>query len=247
VVESDIAEPPATPPPPGRGWYRVPDNPNYERFWDGQKWTSQRYWGGGSTPARAAPHGPPSVAEFGLPPTGPSLRNQFEAAAPPQQRTNPNASQGLSARASHSSQMLGGEAPPTRFYSVTTIIVPPVFVGFFALIAVSAIPDHAGRPIGIGAAVLAVLFSLIFSRKPYVAIVRYDGTLMFKALVGSKETAISRVTRIALRTGSRGASAWIFQFDGTTALLGDIGGKALARYVIERNPTVEYPVRRFRR
>lgn len=44
------------------------------------------------------------------------------------------------------------------------------------------------------------------------------------------------MTRIALRTGGRGASSWIFQFDGTTALLGDIGGKALARYVIDRNP-----------
>jgi hypothetical protein len=28
-------------------------------------------------------------------------------------------------------------------------------------------------------------------------------------------------------------------------LLGDIGGRGLARYVIERNPAVEHPVGRF--
>jgi hypothetical protein len=136
-------------------------------------------------------------------------------------------------------------APQVRLYSVTTIIVPPVFVGFFTLIAVSAIPNDSGRPIGIGAAVLAVLFALIFSRRPYVATVRQDGSLTFKALIASKETAISRVSRIGLSTGARGVSSWIFQFDGTSAKLGDIGGSALAHYVIERNPAVEHPVGRF--
>ena len=36
----------ASPPPPQRGWYPVPGEPNYQHFWDGQKWVSQRYWGG---------------------------------------------------------------------------------------------------------------------------------------------------------------------------------------------------------
>lgn len=52
------------PPPPQRGWYRDPVNPNYERFWDGQKWVNRRYWGGGVSPDRtrtpdtAPPPGP---------------------------------------------------------------------------------------------------------------------------------------------------------------------------------------------
>jgi hypothetical protein len=128
---------------------------------------------------------------------------------------------------------------------VATIIAPPVFVVFFTLIAVSALPSRSGRAIGIVAAVLAILFAVTFSRRPYVAIVRPDGSLTFKALIGSTETAISRVSRISLRTGARGASSWIFEFDGTRALLGDIGGRGLARYVIERNPAVEHPVGRF--
>ena len=56
--EDDSA--PSCPVPPARGWYRIPDNPNYEHFWDGQKWTSQRYWGGASTrasPGSSAPCG----------------------------------------------------------------------------------------------------------------------------------------------------------------------------------------------
>ena len=132
-----------------------------------------------------------------------------------------------------------------RLYSVTTLIVPPVFVVFFILIAMSAIPDPAGRPIGIAAAVLAVLFAFFFSHRPYVAIVRHDGSLTFKALIGTKETAISRVSRIGLSAGARGTSSRIFYFDGTRAVLGDIGGSALARYVTERNATVGDPIRRF--
>jgi hypothetical protein len=229
VSENDSA--PLRPVPPAPGWYRIPDNPNYEHFWDGQKWTSQRYWGGAST---SAPLGsPPPAVDW----------TQPEVLAP--QDGDPTGNIGLSGRTSFGSPDTGGHQPQTRYYAVATIIAPPVFVIFFTWIAISAIPTHSGRPIGIGAAVLAVLFVLIFSRRPYVAIVLPDGSLTFKALIGSKQTAISRVTRIGLRTGARGAASWIFEFDGTRALLGDIGGKALARYVIECNPAVEYPVSHF--
>jgi hypothetical protein len=73
-VIGDDQEQPSPPvsehaPPPQRGWYRDPANPNYERFWDGQKWVNRRYWGGdvpnmpaegplGAPPARRP--GPPS-------------------------------------------------------------------------------------------------------------------------------------------------------------------------------------------
>jgi hypothetical protein len=100
---------------------------------------------------------------------------------------------------------------------------------------------------GIGAAAFVVLVALGFARRPYVASVRPDGTLTFKAFFGSTDTTLARVSRIALSTGGRGRSSWVFSFDGTTAVLGDLGGRALARYVIERNPAVEYPVGRLRR
>ena len=45
------------PPPPQRGWYPVPGNPNYQHFWDGQKWGAQRYWGGGGATDPSAPAG----------------------------------------------------------------------------------------------------------------------------------------------------------------------------------------------
>jgi hypothetical protein len=128
---------------------------------------------------------------------------------------------------------------------VATIIAPPILVGGFGLFGLAALSDPKGRPIGIVLTAVAVLVALLASRTPYVAIVRPDGSLTFKALIGSKETSVSRVSRMRLSTGARGASSWIFQFDGTSARLGDIGGKALARYVIDHNPSVEYPRGRF--
>jgi hypothetical protein len=47
------------PPASGRGWYPVPDNPNYQRFWNGQSWSSERYEGG------AGPH--PSGRRVAMP------------------------------------------------------------------------------------------------------------------------------------------------------------------------------------
>jgi hypothetical protein len=141
----------------------------------------------------------------------------------------------------------GAEGPHRRFYAVASIVAIPVFVGIFAVIARFALPDPSGRPIGIGAAVLALLFAVLFLRTPHVAIVSPDGSLTFKALTLTRETSVSRISRIGLSTGARGASSWTFQFDGSTARLGDIGGRALARYVIDRNPAVEYPVGRFSR
>jgi hypothetical protein len=260
VGESDAAGPPTTPPPPespppsaappARGWYRVPDNPNYEHFWDGRTWTSQRYWGGASAGVTGPSHAPPPGAGSWGPPPSPPGHKRFEAEdhAPPPSRPRTNRGSWATPSPTSSSADLGDGGPQERFYSLTTIIVPPVFVAFFILIAVSELSSHSGRSVGIGAAILAVLFVLIFSRRPYVAIARRNGSLTFKALVGSKNTAISRISRIQYRTGGpRGGSSWAFQFDGTEAVLADFGGKALARYVIERNRDVAYPVHRFRR
>ena len=85
-----------------------------------------------------------------------------------------------------------GQALQQRFYSLTTFIVPPIFIAFLALLALADIPHKADRTYGVVAAVLAVLLIVVFVRRPYVAIARRDGSLTFKALIGSKDTTISR-------------------------------------------------------
>lgn len=40
--------------PREQGWYPVPGEPNYQRYWDGEQWTSHRYWGGEGPPPDAS-------------------------------------------------------------------------------------------------------------------------------------------------------------------------------------------------
>jgi hypothetical protein len=134
----------------------------------------------------------------------------------------------------------GGETPPTRFYAMATIIGPPILVVGFGIVGLSALSDPSGRLIGIACTAIAVFAALSALRTPYVAIVGPDGSLTFRTLTGSKETGISRVSRVGRRVRGR-ASTWVFEFDGTSASLSDVGGRALAHYVIERNPSVDYP------
>jgi hypothetical protein len=113
-----------------------------------------------------------------------------------------------------------------------------VFIAFLALFASADIPHKPDRVVGIVAAVLAVLMFVFLLRRPYVAIVRSDGSLTFKCLTGSKQTTISRISRIGIVRGVRGGGSWIFYFDGTRAVLGDVGGLQLKRYLIARNPAL---------
>jgi hypothetical protein len=131
----------------------------------------------------------------------------------------------------------------TRFYAPETLIVPPVFIGIFGLIAGSAIPDPGGRLIGIGAAALAVILSVAFLRTPYVAIVSPDGSLTFKALTRTIETSVARISRITFSSGNRGASSYGFEFDGSKARLGNRAGRALACDVVHQYPSVDAPAR----
>ena len=69
--EDSIVPPPPPPPPPQqpphpappttRGWYADPEEPEYQRFWSGQAWTSRRYWG--SFTAADATSQPPDSPE----------------------------------------------------------------------------------------------------------------------------------------------------------------------------------------
>jgi len=97
VSENDSA--PLRPVPPARGWYRIPDNPNYEHFWDGQKWTSQHYWGGASTSALL--DSPPPAADS----------TQPDVLAP--QNGDSTWNVGPSGQTSFSSPDTGGHQPQT--------------------------------------------------------------------------------------------------------------------------------------
>jgi hypothetical protein len=84
---SPPTEPLTAPPPPQRGWYPVPGNPNYQHFWDGQKWGTQRYWGGGGATDPSAPAG--VLGPSGLPGPDPFARSgtpSFDVDAPVQYR-----------------------------------------------------------------------------------------------------------------------------------------------------------------
>lgn len=123
------------------------------------------------------------------------------------------------------------------------ILGTAVFTIVFVLIARFAIPDPGGRPIGIGAAILALATTYLAIRTPYVAIVAPDGSLTFKALTRASTTNLSAVYRITNRAAGRGGSTWSFYFDGGSAQMGGITGPDLARCIIAANPAVEYPPR----
>jgi hypothetical protein len=172
--------------------------------------------GGGSSEGSESPYGPPPVA-------GSQILD-----VPPSQEVGPTWDAGPPAV----------QATEERFYAVTTFIVPPVFIAFLALLAQADIPHRATRVFGIGAVVLIVVFIVFLLRRPYVAIVRRNGSLTFKSLSGSKETTLSRVSRIGVITGGRGGGSLVVYFDGTRAVLGDIGGVRLKRYLIAYNPAL---------
>lgn len=217
MVDGDTAGP--LPDPPKTGWYPVPNEPGYQRFWNGQSWSSQRYWGLGAPEYEAAP--PPAVAFA---------------------QTATSRDPGVPSAYAAPSQNEFGSGPPRRFYAITTIVGAPIFICVLTVIALAAIPTRSGRTVGIIAAIVAALLVVIFIRRPFVATARPDGSITFRALLGSRQTTVSRISRIWIRTSGRGYSV-VFEFDGTRALLADLGGSALARYVVERNPRVDAPAR----
>jgi hypothetical protein len=200
-------------PPQERGWYPVPDNPNYQRFWTGRSWTEERYWGGAAEQSNSpvSDRGPDD-AKF-VPPT--------------------NWRQPSTATTSRWDTGAAGELQ--KYYALQLIFGAPVFLLVAALFMISA-----GPPGVLFGLLFAVLVALIATRTSYLAIVHSDGSLTFKSLIGSKNTNVSRVTRIAFGR-NRGGASWTFEFDGTKAQLVGNAGKALARCVISSNPGVEYP------
>ena len=132
-----------------------------------------------------------------------------------------------------------------RFYAIVTMVAVSVFLLLFTVIATSAIPNRNGRPVGIAALVVGVLMTLWSLRAPYVAIVKPDGTLTFRSLTGSVTTAVQRVSQVRALASGRGQS-WVFYFDGGKARLTDVSGRALARYLISQNPSINCQPRQLR-
>jgi hypothetical protein len=90
-----------------------------------------------------------------------------------------------------------------------------VLVGFplFAVIAVSIaepiIASSGPRAVGFVFLALAVLAVVAALRVPYVAVVRPDGSLTFKALTRTVTTTLTNVERITRSSGARGGTTWM--------------------------------------
>ena len=128
-----------------------------------------------------------------------------------------------------------------RFYYVEMLIVLPVFLLVFGSIAVVALASSSGRPLGFIFGAFLVILSVLSLRMPYVAVAQPSGTLTFRALTGSTTTSVNQICRIYVRTGGRGGSTWYFDYGAGSARLGGFNGRALARYVLERNPGIPHP------
>lgn len=135
--------------------------------------------------------------------------------------------------------------PPSgqRFYAVEMLIVLPIFVAFCAVVAHAALPYSPSRPVGIAATLFGVVLVLYGLRAYFVATIAPDGTLTFTALTRATSVATAEVSRIGIRTGGRGGSSWLFYFNGTRAVLGGLGGRALARSIVALHPEVPHPAR----
>jgi hypothetical protein len=131
------------------------------------------------------------------------------------------------------------------FYVVEAILGLPVFLTVLTVIAIHATPDRSARPVGVGAVVVALLLVGFGLRANYVAVVGLDGSLTFKSLVSSTVTSVLDVRRLTVRAagGRGGGGMWSFDYGGGTAKLNGSAGRALARYLVNQNPSISHPPR----
>ena len=121
---------PSGPPPPERGWYRDSGQSQLRALlgWADVDLAALLGW----CLDQRTPEGPPPAVS--RPRDVPPPHNAGPSGGPPPPACT------FSAR-----RPSGGPGPQTRFYAVATIIAPPVFVVFFTVIAVSALPSQSGR------------------------------------------------------------------------------------------------------
>jgi hypothetical protein len=149
-------------------------------------------------------------------------------------------------QSSESDEILSGplEAPEARrvrrFPAELLLAGGPIFVIVFGWLGVFAL-THGGTQAGIFFVISSLAIAVLGLRTPYVAIVRPDGSLTFRAVTHSITTTTASIRCITIQGGR--AAHCVFHFDGRAAGLGDFGGSNLARYLLERDPTIEAPRR----
>jgi hypothetical protein len=117
------------------------------------------------------------------------------------------------------------------------ILAAPIFFSVWGFIAAFAL-THRGTQAGTILGLVWLVFALGTLRQPYVAVLRPDGSLTFRALTRNTTTPVDAIYRISI-TGARGR-LYVFHFEDRTASLGMFGGQALSRYLIERNPSIQH-------
>ena len=133
---------------------------------------------------------------------------------------------------------------PRSFYVIETIAGYPIFLLVLSDVAIHAIPDHAGRPIGIAAVAFLAVLTWSTLRTNLKATLGADGSLTFKGLTGSTGTDVNQIQSMTVRNnGARGGATYFFNFPGGRAGLNGMAGRALAREVLARNPSVDCPPR----
>ena len=124
-----------------------------------------------------------------------------------------------------------------RFWAELMILGGPVFFLAWGWIAVFAL-THGGTQAGTFLGIVWLLLTAGMLRQPYVAILRPDGSLTFKALTRRITTTEDAIDRISI-AGGRGR-AYVFHFDDRKASLGMFGGQTLSRYLVERDPSIQH-------
>lgn len=124
-----------------------------------------------------------------------------------------------------------------RFWAELTILAAPIFLSMTGVGAVLVL-THGETLLGTFVAIIWLVAAAATLREPYVAILGPDGSLTFKALTLTITTTAESVHRVRMRGRSAG---FAFDFDNRRAVLGEVGGRELARYLLERNPTIQVP------
>jgi hypothetical protein len=124
-----------------------------------------------------------------------------------------------------------------RFWAHVMILAAPLFLSVWGAIALFAL-THGGTQAGTFLGIVWLVAAAGALRQPYVAIVRPDGSLTFKALTRRITTTVDAIYRVSI-TGGRGR-LYVFDFADRQASLGMFGGQTLSRYLVERDPSIQH-------
>ena len=124
-----------------------------------------------------------------------------------------------------------------KYWATLMVTAGPVWFLAWGAVALFAL-THGGRQAGIVLGLVWLFFAVPAVRQPYVAILRSDGSISFKAVTRTLTTPVDAIYRISILRG-RGR-LYVFHFDDRKAALGLFGGQELSRYLLERDPTIQH-------